>query len=369
MKIPLVDLKAQYSDIKNEIMIAIKKVMDNTDFILGEEVRLFEEEFASYSQVEYVIGVGSGTDALYLALLACGIGPGDEVITAANTFIATVLAISHTGARPVLVDVDPENYNIDPPLIRKAITRETKAIIPVHLFGQPADMDSIMKIAKEHNLKVVEDACQAHGAEYKGRRVGCIGDIGCFSFYPGKNLGAYGDGGMVLTNNEEIAQKIKMLRNYGSRVKYYHEFRGFNSRLDTIQAAILRVKLKRVEEWNEARRRHALEYNELLKDADVVIPKEEDYAKHVYHLYVIRTKQRDELLRYLESKRIFAGIHYPIPIHLLKAYQDLKYKKGDFPTTEEHAKEIISLPIFPELTSPQIEYVVCAIKECLKKDG
>lgn len=361
MKIPLVDLKVQYLSLKPEIDQAIQRVIDNSDFILGKEVELFEKEFAAFSEAKYGVGVASGTDALHLSLLALGIGPGDEVITAANTFVATVLAISYTGARPVLVDIDPENYNMDPSLIKKAVTKRTKAIIPVHLFGQPANMDPIMEIARKYNLKVIEDACQAHGAEYKGRKAGSISDIGCSSFYPGKNLGAYGDGGMVLTNNEEVVQKIRMLRNYGSRIKYHHEFRGFNSRLDTIQAAILRVKLKRLEEWNEARRRHALEYNELLKDANVITPKEEDYARHVYHLYVIRVKERNELLEYLKSKGISTGIHYPIPIHLLETYQDLGYKKGSFPITEKYVNEILSLPMYPELREEQINYVAEAI--------
>ncbi|MCK4326123.1 DegT/DnrJ/EryC1/StrS family aminotransferase, partial [bacterium] len=317
MKIPLVDLKVQYLNLKKEIDQAIQKVIDNADFILGKEVELFEKEFAYFSETKHGIGVASGTDALHLSLLALGIGPGDEVITAANTFIATVLAINYTSARPVLVDINPENYNMEPSLIKTAVTKRTKAVIPVHLFGQPADMDPIMEIAREYNLKVIEDAWQAHGAGYKRRRAGSIGDIGCFSFYPGKNLGAYGDGGMVLTNNEKIAQRIRMLRNYGSRVKYYHEFKGFNSRLDTIQAAILRVKLKRLEKWNEARRKHASRYNELLKNTEVITPKKEDYAQHVYHLYVIRVKERNKILKHLKSKGIFAGIHYPAPIHLL----------------------------------------------------
>jgi dTDP-4-amino-4,6-dideoxygalactose transaminase len=364
--IPLVDLKAQYLSIKSEIERAILRVIDNTDFILGKEVELFEKEFASFSEAKYGIGVASGTDALHLSLFALGIGSGDEVITAANTFVATVLAISYVGARPVLVDINPDNYNLDVSLLKKAITKRTKAIIPVHLFGQPADMDSIMKIARRYNLKVIEDACQAHGAEYKGRRVGSIGDIGCFSFYPGKNLGAYGDGGMVLTNDEKIAQKIKMLRNYGSRTKYYHEFKGFNSRLDTIQAAILRVKLKRLDKWIEERRKHAKKYNDLLKGMEVVTPKEEDYAKHAYHLYVIRVKERDRLLEYLKSKRIFAGIHYPVPIHLLDAYRDLGYKRGDFPVTEQITEEIISLPMYPELSEDKIRFVVRSIKEFCK---
>jgi len=265
------------------------------------------------------------------------------------------------------MDINPDNYNLDVSLIEKAITKRTKAIIPVHLFGQPADMDPVMEIAREHNLKVIEDACQAHGAGYKGRRVGSIGNVGCFSFYPGKNLGAYGDGGMVLTNDEKIAQKIRMLRNYGSRTKYYHEFKGFNSRLDTIQAAILRVKLKRLEQSNDARRKRALRYNELLKNTETIIPKEEDYARHVYHLYVIRVKMRGKLLEYLKSKGILAGIHYPIPIHLLNAYRDLGHKRGDFPITEQIAKEMISLPMYPELKKDEIKYIVDNIKVFYKR--
>ena len=365
--IPLVDLKTQYLSLKPKIDQAIQRVIDNTDFILGKEVELFEKEFASFSEAKYGVGVASGTDALHLSLLALGIGSGDEVITAANTFVATVLAISYTGAKPVLVDINPDNYNLDVSLLKKAITKKTKAVIPVHLFGQPADMDPIMEVAREHNLKVIEDACQAHGAEYKGRRLGSIGDIGCSSFYPGKNLGAYGDGGMVLTNDEEIAQKVRMLRNYGSRIKYYHEFKGFNSRLDTIQAAILRVKLKRLDRWTEKRRKHAKKYNELLRKMEVVTPKEGGYAKHVYHLYVIRVKERDGLLKCLKSKGIFAGIHYPIPIHLLGAYQDLGYKRGDFPVTEQITKEIISLPMYPELKENGIKYIVDNIKTFYKK--
>lgn len=367
MTIPLVDLKAQYLSLKPKIDRAIQRVIDNTDFILGKEVELFEREFASFSEAKYGVGVASGTEALHLSLLALGIGPGDEVITAANTFVATVLAIGYTGARPILVDINPDNYNLDVSLLERAITRKTKAVIPVHLFGQPADMDSIMEITREHNLKVIEDACQAHGAEYKGRRVASIGDVGCSSFYPGKNLGAYGDGGMVLTNNEKIARAIKMLRNYGSRIKYYHEFKGFNSRLDTIQAAVLRVKLKKLDKWTKERRKHAKRYNELLRGMEIITSKEEDYAKHVYHLYVIRVKKRGKLLEYLKSKGILAGIHYPIPIHLLAAYQDLEYKRGNFPVTEQIAREMISLPMYPELKENEIKYAVDNIKTFYKK--
>lgn len=357
MSIPFVDLRTQYMALKKEIDEAIQGVIDKTDFILGKEVELFEKEFATFSGASYGVGVGSGTEALHLSLLALEIGPGDEVITSSNTFIATVLAISYSGARPILVDIDRETYNMDISSVRKVITKKTKAIIPVHLYGHPVNMDNIMGLAKEYNLKVVEDACQAHGAEYRGRKVGSIGDLGCFSFYPGKNLGAYGDGGMVITNNEELSQRLRMLRNYGSRTKYYHEFKGFNSRLDTLQAAILRVKLRRLDLWNELRRKHAMLYNRLLKSSGVVTPIEKDYARHIYHLYVIRVKNRDKLLEYLKSKGIFSQIHYPRPIHLLDAYRDLGDSEGSFPVAEEYSKEFLSLPMYPELTEEQIGYV------------
>ncbi len=364
--IPLVDLKAQYLSLKPEIDQAIQRVIDNTDFILGKEVELFEREFASFSETEYGIGVASGTEALHLSLLALGISSGDEVITAANTFVATVLGIYYTGARPVLVDINSDNYNLDVSFIENVITKRTKAIIPVHLFGQPADMDPIMEIAREHNLKVIEDACQAHGAKYKGKKVGSIGNVGCFSFYPGKNLGAYGDGGIVLNNDEKIAQKIRILRNYGSRKKYYHEFKGFNSRLDTLQAAILRVKLRHLDEWNRKRIRNGLLYSSLLKDIkEVITPQfreDSDYS-HVFHLYVVRVEKRDRLLDFLDKKGIRCGIHYPVPLHFQEAYEDLGYKEGDFPIAEKLSKEILSLPMYPELTEEEIIYVVESIKE------
>lgn len=365
MIIPLVDLKAQLRSIEGEIKEAMGRVMENTAFILGKEVELFEQEFASYTGARFAVGVGSGTEALHLALRALDIGEGDEVITAANSFIATALAISYVGAKPVLVDVEPDTYNMDPSKVKEAITNRTRAIIPVHLYGHPADMDPIMEIAKRYDLKVVEDACQAHGAEYNGTGAGSIGDIGCFSFYPGKNLGAYGDGGLAVTNDKVVAERIRMLRNYGESQKYYHDFKGFNSRLDGIQAAVLRVKLSKLDKWNEERRRNAEIYNEYLKDLNVMIPIEKDYAKHVYHLYVIHVPKRDDLLNYLRSKGIYAAIHYPIPIHLQKAYVDLNYNSGVFPITERYAGEIISLPMFPELTEEQIEYVVSEVKKFL----
>ncbi len=365
MRVNFVDLKEQYQNIKDDILKAITEVINNSRFVLGPQIDEFEHKFAEFSHVKYAVGVASGTDAIILALKSLGIGQGDEVITAANTFIATVLGISYSGASPILVDNNPASYNIDPAKIEAVITSKTKAIMPVHLYGQMADMDAILAIAKKHNLKVIEDACQAHGAEYKGRKSGSIGDISCFSFYPSKNLGAYGDGGMVLTNDEDLYQKTKMLRDYGQSQKYHHEIKGHNSRLDSIQAAILLAKLPHLEAWNERRRSIARLYNELLSEVDVVTPIEGQGYRHIYHLYVIRTKNRDEMFEYLKSKQISCGIHYPIPIHLQNAYKDLSYKEGDFPVTEKSAQEILSLPMFPELREHQVRYVVEAIKEFL----
>ena len=357
MNVPFVDLKVQYKSIAEEVNPAITKIMENADFILGRDVELFEEEFANYCEAKYAVGVDSGISALELTLRAYGIGNGDEVITAPNSFIATASCISFTGATPVFVDIDPITYNIDTNRIETAVTDKTKAIMPVHLYGQPADMDTIMTIAKKHNLLVIEDACQAHGARYKGRRVGAIGDAGCFSFYPAKNLGAYGDGGMLVTNDGHVAEKIKMLRNYGQKEKYNHIFLAYNRRLDTIQAAILRIKLRRLDKGNEKRRENAKIYNSLLRNSNVITPAVADYAKHVYHLYVIRTKRRNELGKLLNKKEISTGLHYPIPIHLQPAYSYLGYKKGDFPITEEVAEEILSLPMYPELAKNQIQYI------------
>ncbi len=362
MIIPLVDLKDQYDSIKEEIDEAIQSVLNTTSFIMGEELEKFEEEFSRYCNVKYAIGVANGSDALILALKACDIGEGDEVITVPHTFIATTEAITIVGGKIVFVDIDPKTYTIDVTKIEEKINEKTKAIIPVHLYGQPADMNPIMGLAKRYNLKVIEDAAQAHGAEYKGKKAGSIGDVGCFSFYPGKNLGAYGDAGMVVTNNEEMAEKIKLLRNHGRITKKYeHKIEGYSSRLDNLQAAILRVKLRHLNEWNESRRNNAKKYNELLRNVDkIIIPYEADYAKHVYHLYVIRVneKQRDLLIETLKRNDIAAGIHYPIPLHLQPAYIYLNYKVGDFPFTEKVSKEIISLPIYPELTISQIETII-----------
>jgi dTDP-4-amino-4,6-dideoxygalactose transaminase len=363
LQVPFVDLAAQYATIVEEINEAILKVVHGTNFILGWDVGLFEKEFAAFCEAEYAVGVDSGTSALELTLRAYGIGPGDEAITAANTFIATALAISYTGATPVLVDVDPQTYTIDVSEMGRAITARTKAIIPVHLYGHPADMDPILEIAQQHGLVVIEDACQAHGAKYKGKRVGSLGHAAAFSFYPAKNLGAYGDGGMVITNDERVAESVRMLRDYGQREKYHHELQGYNRRLDTLQAAVLRVKLQHLGAWNAARRQRAQLYSELLSHCPVVVPVDADYAETVYHLYVIRVENRDKLRAYLHDKGIATGIHYPIPIHLQPAYRDLGYEKGSFPVTEEYAGQILSLPMYAELTPGLVEYVVEAIRD------
>lgn len=358
-----VDLKKQYHSIKEEIDSAVLGVLESTQFVLGKEVAAFEEEFAAYCQVDHGVAVNSGTSALHLAFLAAGIGAGDEVITVANTFIATVAAIRYTNATPVLVEMDPVSYTMDPSTIEAVITERTKAICPVHLFGQVADMDAIMAIAEKHNLLVIEDAAQAHGAEYKGHRAGSIGHIGCFSFYPGKNLGAYGEGGLVTTNDPGYAHSIRMMRDWGAEKKYYHDLPGFNYRMEGFQGAILRVKLRHLENWTEARRAHAAYYDQLLAGSDVATPTAMPYARHVYHLYVIRSAQRDALQKALEEKKIYTGIHYPIPVHMQKAHSDLGYKQGDFPVTEKAADEILSLPMFAELMDEEIVQVCQAIKE------
>lgn len=364
MKVPFLDLKVQYNSLKAEITVALQEVMDNTAFAGGKFVAQFENNFANYCQTDFAIAVNSGTSALWLALLALGIGEGDEVITVPSTFIATAEAISFCGAKPVFVDIDDKTYNMNPELIEPAITGKTKAIIPVHLFGQPADMDPILAIAKKYGLNVIEDACQAHGAEYKGKRAGSMGDAGCFSFYPGKNLGAYGEGGAVITNKIEIYEKIGMLRDHGQSKKYYHAMIGWNARMDGFQGAILNVKLKSLELWNQARRNNAMLYNKLLNNVQgVVIPKEADYAKHIYHVYAIRVQNRDELMKFLVEKDIYTGIHYPIPVHLQEAYQFLGLGEGSFPVAEKCANEFISLPMFPELADEQIEYITAQIKQ------
>lgn len=363
MAINFVDLKAQYHSIKEEIDEAVLNVLESTQFVLGKEVAAFEEEFADYCQVDFGIAVNSGTSALHLAFLAAGIGEGDEVITVPNTFIATIAAIRYTGAIPVFVDIDPVSYTMDPSRIEEAVTDKTKAICPVHLYGQMANMDPIMEIAAKHNLLVIEDAAQAHGAEYKNKRAGSIGELGCFSFYPGKNLGAYGEGGLVTTNNPDYAKTIRMLRDWGAEKKYYHDLKGFNYRMTGLQGAILRVKLRHLEGWTEARREHAHFYNQLLENTDVSTPKEIADLRHVYHLYVIRMNNRNELQEALHKRQIYTGIHYPIPVHLQKAHQDLGYKEGDFPLTEKISNEILSLPMYAELTNEKIAAVCDSVKE------
>lgn len=361
-KIAFVDLKAQYRAIAKEIDAAIARVVQRTDFILGEDVRSFEEEFARFSTVKHCVSCASGTDALQLALLASGVGAGDEVITCTHTFIATPLAIVDAGAKPVLVDCEEKYYTIDVSKIEAAITPRTKAIIPVHLYGQPADMDPILEIARRHKLLVIEDACQAHGAEYKGRRCGALGDLAAFSFYPGKNLGAYGDGGAVVTNREDFAERVRLLRNYGQKVKYQHTCKGFNSRLDTMQAAVLRAKLPHLEKWNESRRRAAAQYTKALESTSLGLPAVADYAKHVFHLYVVRTPKRKELQAAMDAQGISTGIHYPIPVHLQPAFADLGCKRGSFPIAEAITPQILSLPMFPEISEKEIERVVNVCK-------
>jgi dTDP-4-amino-4,6-dideoxygalactose transaminase len=360
--ITFADFKREYAEVGAEINSVIERVLKSGWLVLGEEVRSFEEEFSRYIGADFGVGVNSGSDALYLAVMALGIKGGDEVITVAHTFTADADAIVRNGATPVFVDIDLETYCIDVTKIEEKISRRTRAILPVHLYGHPADMDPIMALAKKHKLYVIEDACQAHGAEYKGRKVGSIGDIGCFSFYPTKNLGAYGDAGMVVTNNEKLADKIRMLRNYGQSDRYHHEFLGINSRLDEIQAAILRVKLKYLDKWNEKRRSLARLYGQLLRNTSVFLPVEKDCAKHVYYLYVIRHKERDLLQRHLADNGIQSLIHYPVPIHKQKSYTAMGYA-ADLPVTEQIRNEIVSLPIHPWLTESDITQVTSLIKD------
>jgi dTDP-4-amino-4,6-dideoxygalactose transaminase len=361
--IPFVDLKAQYLSIKPEIDAAVLGVLNSTQFVLGSSVAAFEEQFAAYCQASYAMGVNTGTSALHLALLAAGVGPGDEVITTPFTFVATVSAIDYTGAKPVFVDIDPVSFTIDPALIEAAITPRTKAILPVHLYGQPADMDPIMAIARKHNLLVIEDAAQAHGAEYRGRRVGSIGDLGCFSFYPGKNLGAYGEGGAVTTSNPEFARKVKILRDWGAERRYYHDLKGFNYRLEGIQGAVLGVKMKYIEDWTEARRSHAARYDQLLAGLGYQLPAAAADRRHVYHIYAIRHAERDALQSYLHDSGVSTGIHYPIPVHLQKSFAELGHKVGDFPLSERAANEVLSLPMFPEFQPQQQDVVIKALRE------
>lgn len=368
MNIPFLDLRIQYKEIEQEVLPMVKEAMTNGAFIGGPQVANFEKEFAEFCDSTYCVGVNSGTDALRFALMAVGVEPGDEVITVPNTFIATTEAISQVGAIPVFVDIYPDTCNMDISLIEEKITEKTKVILPVHLYGQPADMDPILELAEKGNLMVIEDACQAHGALYENRKAGSMGIVGCFSFYPGKNLGAYGEGGAVVTQDEGIAEKIRMIRDHGQEKKYFHSLEGYNGRLDAIQAGVLRIKLKKLNNWNQSRRRNAAHYNGLLSDIDgVTVPVEADFAQSVFHLYVIFFDERDKLQKFLEDKGIATGLHYPLPLHLQKAYSRLGYKKGDFPVTESAAKRLLSLPMFPELTEEQIEYVADSIREFMAR--
>ena len=367
--VPYLDLKAQYYSIKPEIDAAIAHVLESSQFVLGPAVADFEQHFAKYCHTAEAIGLNSGTSALHLALLAAGVGPGDEVITVPFTFVASVAAVLYAGARPVLVDIEPQSFTMDPALVERAITPRTKAILPVHLYGQPADMDPILEIARRHKLVVIEDAAQAHGAEYKGRRAGSIGDIGCFSFYPGKNLGAYGEGGAVTTSDPEYGRTIRLLRDWGAERKYQHVLKGYNYRMEGLQGAVLGVKLRYLDEWTKARRACAARYRELLADTGVQAPQEMPYARHVYHVFTLRVPRRDEFQKALQAEGIQTGIHYPVPVHLQPAYADLGYHRGDFPQAEQAAAEVISLPLFPEMTEGQMEEVVVAVRRVCTPAG
>ncbi len=373
MKVPFIDLKLQYSLIRDEIKNAIDNVLESQQFILGESVERFERLIADYCGGRFAVGVASGTDAILLSMMALDVNANHEVITTPFTFFATAGSISRVGSKPVFVDIDPMTFNMNPDLIEKKITRKTKAIIPVHLFGQMADMDPILEIAKEKNLYVIEDAAQSIGARYKDKKAGNIGDTGCFSFFPTKNLGCYGDGGVIITSSEEIAEKLRLLRVHGSRSKYFHEYIGCNSRLDALQAAVLEVKLKYLDRWTEMRRENANRYKKLFKEKGlidngyVVIPFEKEYNYHVYNQYVIKVKERDRLFSFLRENGVGVEIYYPLPIHLQKCYEFLGYKEGDFPEAEKASREAIAIPIFPELTFEQQTYVVEKIYEFYKK--
>ena len=368
MHVPFLNLRAAHDPLRAEFLAAISEVIDTSAFAGGPFVAKFEADFAAFCQTEHAIGLGNGTDALWLSLLALGVGPGDEVITVPSTFLATAEAITYTGAKPVFIDIEEQTYTMNPELLEKAITPRTKAIIPVHLFGQVADMGPIMAIARKHGLSVIEDACQAHGAAYNGQAAGSIGDTGCFSFYPGKNLGALGEAGAVVTNNAELKQKIQMLRDHGQSRKYYHAVVGWNARMDGFQGAALQIKLKHLAKGNEARRQHASQYDRILGGIEgVIIPPVAPGRVHVYHIYAIRVQRRDELLQALAARGVSCGIHYPVPVHLQEAYSSLGYSRGSFPIAERCADEFLSLPMFPELTPEQIEYVGREVKACLSE--
>lgn len=363
MNIPFVDLKKQYAPYKGEILAGVERILDGMQLFLGENVQQLEKEFAQFCNVKHGIGVSDGTAALNIILRAMDIGPGDEVITVSHTFIATAEAIVLTGAAPVFVDIDPDTYLMDVTQVEAKITHKTKAILPVHLYGQTVDMDPLLKIAARHGLRVIEDACQAHGAEYKGRKAGSLGDAAGFSFYYSKNLGGYGEGGFISTNDDELAVKMRKIRDHGSGIRYHHDLIGMNARLDEIQAMVLRTKLPKLAESNEKRREHARRYNELLKNTTSKTPSEREGNTPVYHLYVISTPNRDELQAFLKERGVFTGIHYPIPVHLQKAMEFLGYKKGDLPVTEMVVSQILSLPMFAELEDDQIDYVSSMVAE------
>lgn len=367
MKISFLDMSRQYAAIKTEVDDAMARVFSRAWFILGEELEAFENEFAGYLGAQHGAGVGSGTEALHLALLACGVEPGDEVITVPNTAVPTISALSFANAIPKLVDIDPATYTMDVTQVEAAITPRTKVLMPVHLYGQSANMAPLLEIARRHNLRVVEDACQAHGASYGSAKAGTLGDAGCFSFYPSKNLGAYGDGGFVCTNNPEIAERLRLLRNYGQTRRYYHATKGFNSRLDELQAAVLRAKLLHLDFWNTRRQKLAMQYNALLQDLPVALPNAAAWGKHVFHLYVIRTSQRDQLCSFLAERGIQTIIHYPVPVHLQEAYRDLNVPAGALPEAERAAREIVSLPFYPEIREEEIELLAATMRDFYQK--
>jgi len=366
MKVSFVDLSAIHKPLEQEFKAVFQRVLDKSSFIMGPEIKMFEEAFAAYLGADHCITVNNGTTALHLVLAALGVGPGDEVITVANTFIATAEAVSAVGATPVFVDVDPVSFTMDPAQVEKAITPRTKAILPVHLYGQCADLDALLAIADRHKLPLIEDACQAHGSEYKGRKAGTIGLAGCFSFYPGKNLGALGEGGAISTNDASLAGKLRMLRDHGSLRKYEHSLPGFNFRLEGLQGGLLAVKLPHLDTWNNERRKLAAVYNEKLRDANVVLPVEMPYGKHVYHLYIVQIENRDEVKTQLANEGIDTGLHYPVPLHLQEAYRQLGYKKGDFPVSEGLSQRILSLPMYPGLPLEAVEHVAATLARAAK---
>jgi dTDP-4-amino-4,6-dideoxygalactose transaminase len=364
MKVPFLDLKPQLNEVDKNVQKALTALMKRSDFILGQDVKDFENAFARYVDAKYAVGLNSGTDALFLGLLSLGVGPGDEVIVPTFTYIASAFAVSYTGAKPVFSDIDEKTFNIDVKKVEPLITRNTKAIMPVHLYGQSADMDPLRKLAAKHNIRIIEDAAQAHGTEYKKRKVGALGDLGCFSFYPTKNLGALGDAGMAVTNDEQVFEKLMKLRDYGRKTRYEHSSIGYNSRLDSIQAVFLKERLRRLDQWNKKRIEAASLYKKYLMDIDkIVLPHEDASGKHVYHIFAIRIQNRDRIQEVLRKKGVTAMVHYPVPLHLQEVYKSLGYKKGDFPVAERISHEVLCLPIFPHIKKQQIKFVADKIKE------